>query len=161
MILDPVLFTEMLIDAPIADDVATAIKEISLTGELVTPTHIGFGEITRYVLFVGRLRPFIFRHSGVQEETEKMIENLSRTLMSAANSSDFSPKVTMDAYRLSFSSNLNYSIAHLAAAIHHSKETALCSRATILALSQNPNIKLALKKEYAAGEFAIIALNIV
>ena len=149
MILDPTLLSEILIDGPLAQETADAVKSISLSGIRVTPTTVGLGEIIRYAIFLGKVRPYLFRLEGVRQEMQALISNMLITSQTA-RIGESDPTIMLEAYQLSFSSNLNYSLAHLAATSSKLRESALCSRTTIAILGECPALKVSILKDYGS-----------
>jgi hypothetical protein len=159
MILDPVIISEILIDGPAAQLAADTIRSISSSGKRVATTFVGAGEITRYVLFLGKLRPYLFRNQGVKGEVEGAIDNVFSTSMFSSDR-DLQPSVMMIAYRLSFSSGLNFSVSHLASSAAASGESILCARGTVALLASVQGLSVEIVREFGKGEIAEISVQI-
>lgn len=150
MILDHVLIADMLIDGTEAQLTADTIRTISSDGTRVAPTIVGAGEIIRYIVFLGNVRPFLFRLSGVRSETESFIEHIVTTSL-AARSPENEAQIMTNAYRLCTISKLSYSMAHLAASASMLRETALCSKATISILANSSLLQVSIVKEHGSN----------
>ena len=150
MILDPAIITEILLDGPSAQAASDTIRFISGRGEVVAPTSVGAGEIARYVIFLGKIRPSLMRLDGTRHELEVFLEHVFRTSASARQD-ELSHKIMLEAYRLSVASSLNFSLAHLATTASVCGDSVLCARDTLATLASSPLLTIAVLKDHTAA----------
>ena len=150
MILDPAIVTEILLDGPSAQVASEAIRSISGGGEVVAPTLVGAGEIARYMIFLGKIRPFLIRLDGTRHELETFLEYLFRTA-SSVRQEELSHKIMLESYRLSVASSLNFSLAHLATTASVCGDSVLCARDTLATLASSPLLTIAIIKDHSAA----------
>jgi hypothetical protein len=95
----------------------------------------------------------------VKGEVEGAIDNVFSTSMFSSDR-DLQPSVMMIAYRLSFSSGLNFSVSHLASSAAASGESILCARGTVALLASVQGLSVEIVREFGKGEIAEISVQI-